>query len=115
MFEKGDTLYGEYGFIPIDNKMNITYEMNKKIINLIKIKHTKIKEYLLEYNQNILKISTVNYIIRKYKDSTIKDFFNYFIKKYDPEYKIFGYIFKRLMKDIGIEDLSNIIYSKILY
>lgn len=122
MFTSGDTWYGKYGFIPYDtDTLNIDIEnckkylYNKKIITTTKIKNTNIIKYL-EIASKELKLKIDDNIFKqmkdKYANSTINEFFDIFLKKFDKYCEIFSHVYEKLIVSIKLYNLHNMVYFK---
>ena len=122
MLSRGDTWYGKRGFKPFDPENEIIdienyvrYRINSKLINVIKIKCTNIKEYF-EKAVSKLKIDNrwnndnIKKIFDKYADKTIREFMYDLTIKYNKTCDIVGLIYKDIMKDIGMDNLHGITY-----
>lgn len=124
MFTHADTWYGKYGFIPYDpthNKIDVdnlvNYKVNQKLVNIIKLKHTNIKQYIKDAIQKLNieeKIPSIklNKMFEKYEDKSIKDFFISFLYESNYEYTcaVFEKIYLKLMRDLDIENLHGCTY-----
>jgi len=124
MLTRGDTWYGKYGFIPfdpikkqIDIDTLVDYKTNQKLVKIIKIKCTDIKEYLIKatYKLNLNRQypeHIIDQIIKVYGAKSIQDFFRDFMEKYDTRCHIFNEIYKNFMMDMHLVDLYNKTYYK---
>lgn len=124
MLTRGHTWYGKYGFIPFDpikREINVDvlvdYKTNQKLVHLVKVKHTRLYDYLtVAINKLNLIGEYPKHIIRKiimaYNERSIQDFFKDFMKNYDKRCHIFNLIYKEIMNEIGLVDLYGKVYYK---
>jgi hypothetical protein len=121
----GDTWYGKYGFIPYDeDKMSTDIEkyteyiVNQKLVDRIKIRNTDIISIIINTIKKFNKYETkydISYdFFEKYKNHTVKKFFSEFMKDYDNKCELFSVIYKKVMDEIGIYNLHNMSYYKLL-
>ena len=90
MLTKADTWYSSYGFLPFNSEKKIVdqeayniYASNKKIVNSMLVKDTKIRKYLEKATDKLdLKISKEIFhkLFKKYDDKSIRVFFYDFMK-----------------------------------
>ena len=115
MLTKGDTWCGKHNFVPfnpnakkIDLEMNINYKVNQRLVDIIKVKCVSLDKYLKA--TKLLSDNQINNIIKKYKNTSIKDFMNIFMEDYDKSCEIFSMIYKDLMKEMKLTNLHGITY-----
>jgi len=116
--------YGKYGFIPFNPDRNnksididglVKYKLNQQLVDTIKIKYTNLKKYLLTASKKLnitdsFSEKSIDKIIEIYNDKSIKEFFSYFMKKYDSTCHIFNEIYLDFMKDVGMQNLHSQVY-----
>ena len=133
MLTRGTTWYGKYGFVPynsnnenIDKQKMTIYNSNAEIMNTTKIKDVPYERllYMLikakyEYRHSGVynkKDAIAKYydrfdnIMSKNKDMLVKDFLYQFTKQHDESCGIFYYLYKNLMKELGIQNLHGSAY-----
>ena len=121
MLTRGDTWYGKYGFVPYNPTKNeididtlVDYKTNQKLVKLVKVKHTNLKEYMekASYSKDVKGYTKqlINTIINEYNNSSLQTFFKDFISKYDTRCDMFNKIYKEIMVEVGIVDLYGKIY-----
>lgn len=124
MFTHGNTWYGKYGFIPYDSTNNkidienfVNYKVNQKLVNIIKLRYTNIKEYIKDAIQQLkltekIPPDKLYKMFEIYDDKPIKDFFSSFL--YDLNYgytcAVFEKIYLKIMKDLDMENLHGKTY-----
>jgi hypothetical protein len=124
MLTRADTWYGKYGFLPFDDikqtvhKKNYDkYIQNKKIVNNILVKNTKIRKYLEKASNKLnlnISVKTFNILFEKYDNKTIVEFFYDFMKNFNKNCELFSLIYDQVMTDHKIKSLHNITYFKML-
>jgi hypothetical protein len=122
MLTRGDTWYGKYGFVPfnldkrqIDIDLLADYKTNQRLVKLVKVKYTNIRDYLIKasYKPHLKRYTEkmIDKMIRAYNDRPIMDFFKDFTEKYDVSCDMFNAIYKDVMTEIGLVDF----YGKTFY
>jgi hypothetical protein len=124
MLTKGDTWYGSYGFLPFDvdkkmlHKSNFDdYIQNKSIVKNTLLKDTEIIKYLIQASKELnLKISrsVFDKLYDKYKDESVQYFFLKFMGNFDKYCELFALVYKKLMKQLGLNNLHGVTYYKLL-
>lgn len=119
MLTRGNTWYGKYGFIPfdpvrkeIDINTLVDYKTNQKLVKLVKVKHTGIRDYMKRSSRFVKGYSDklIDSIMSNYSDMSLQKFFEDFIKKYDTRCDMFNAIYKDVMEEVGIANLNNKTY-----
>jgi len=122
-FVFGTTWYGKYGFMPYDYENDkihdaniVLYGRNKKLIETILVKNTKIKEYLknsvkMEKLEN--KTKNIDVMLKDYGDKTVSVFIKDFMKNFQKGCALFSHFYRLLAVDIGITNFYG--QSFILY
>jgi hypothetical protein len=124
MLTSGDTWYGKYGFIPFDST-NITtntdmydiYKKNQNIVRTTLLKNTHIKEIIINaINKYKIKLDIVeaSTVIDQYikKNKTVAKYLRDLTQYYDIWCLLFYYVYRDIMKDIGVITLHNTKYWK---
>lgn len=125
MLVRGDTWYGKYGFVPYDEinkKMDlekyIQYKMNQKLVQIIKIGCTNLKNHLVKAVRHAKiipgKYKNIEQLVESHQNDTIQHFFASFLKKYDITCDVFSLFYKDFMEEVGLYNLHNISYYKLL-
>lgn len=124
MLTSGDTWYGKYGFVPFDyikgiddTEKHIDYKVNKKLVNLIKLKCTNIANILLKgLNENNLEtyINSDKFMkfCKKYENEAVMTFFKEFMKhkQFESTCPLFFYTYKNIFNDLGLVNLHGVSY-----
>ena len=127
MLTNGETWYGKRGFIPfnplkqkIDIEKYASYKLNRKLVDIIKVKHVEDLKELLKKANNILKIKypenqLIDYeklktFIANNKNVSIRKFMKDFAKLFDVTCGYCSLIYKDIMKNIGLVDLHQTTY-----
>ena len=114
----GDTWYGKYGFRPfngdtnkINKQLNKIYENNKKIVDTVKVKTTKIFLYIYDKNIKIMGEKKANHkfnkMFKECKDMTISQFFQHMYMDYKETCKTFINFYLLFAIECGIRDFSK--------
>ena len=119
MLTTGNTFFGKHNFVSYDVMTDtyngysmVNYLVNKKLMFLIKIKNTDIKQYLVNITKKYNIHINVKHIIKQYVKLPLFECLHKFIKNYDDKYIIFNEIYFDIMKNIGITSMVGTVYYK---
>jgi len=98
----GDTWYGKYGFKPIEERLKVKYENNKKIMNTIALKDIDLIKYLKMTKLDKRVIEKSKKFIEKHQSLLVKDYLTQFLKKYDKTCEYFYDFYDQLFDDLGL-------------
>jgi hypothetical protein len=122
MFTHGETWYGSYGFVPFnpirnvqDINKTIDYQINKRLLEIIKVGCTKLNKYLIEstYKHELNQFLTkdmIDKILENYHDRSLLDFFKDFMYSDPKNCALFNDIYKNLTFDLRMTDLHGSSY-----
>jgi len=98
----GDTWYGKYGFKPIEERLKVKYENNKKIMNTITLKDIDLIKYLKMTKLDEKVIEKSEQYIKKHQLLLVKDYLTKFLKEYDKICEYFYDFYEQLFDDLGL-------------
>jgi len=126
MFLHANTWYGKYRFIPydpvkktIDYKKMVDYQVNQKLIKLVKYGCINMHEEILSAI-NRLKLNKIEKFSEKnmsilyntYKNKSVLEFCSHFFNNRDETCHIFQMIYLKVMDEIGMVNLHGSNYFK---
>jgi len=103
----GDTWYSKYGFKPVDEKLKIKYENNKKIMNTVTLKDIDLIKYLKMTILDKSVIEKSKKFIEKHQSQLVKDYLTEFLKQYDKTCEYFYDFYYYLFDDLGLYNLHR--------
>jgi hypothetical protein len=98
----GDTWYSKYGFKPVDKKLKIKYENNKKIMNTVILNDIDLIKYLKMTKLDKSVIEKSRQYIEKHKLLLVKNYLSKFLKQYDKTCEYFFDFYYHLSDDLGL-------------
>lgn len=121
MLTTGNTLYGKYGFKPFNAYLKqydfdkyIDYKINQKIVNIIKINYTQIKDIMLSNarseRHNGVEIVDIIRMYKDYKSMSVKDFLHLFMKNFHASYKIYYDIHSDILRELKMSNFYGTSY-----
>jgi hypothetical protein len=110
----GDTWYGKYGFLPIDETLIPYYENNKKIMDTITLNDIDLIKYLKMSNLDEAIIESSKKFIKEHSSLLVKDYLSKFLKEYDKTCNYFYEFYFRLFNDLGLYDFHRRTFQLIL-
>jgi len=123
MLTKGSTWYHKYGFVPFDPETEnidmakyIDLKTNQKIVDIIPVKCTPIKELIMDsffkYKYDDSSKKDLVKALTRYENMSVKSFMAMFMKEYDLTCDVFGDIYKQLLASLQMVDLHGTVYYK---
>ena len=98
----GDTWYSKYGFKPVDEKLKIKYDNNKKIMNTVTLNDIDLIKYLKMSKLDKKVINKSKQYIETHKSLLVKDYLSRFLKEYDKTCEYFFDFYEQLSNDLGL-------------
>lgn len=115
MLTRANTWYGKYGFRPfnpvakqLDIELHVNYKVNQKLVDAIKVGCTNLGELLKK--TKLIPHNKIDKMMEIHKDTSIRNFLNIFMKKYDTSCDIFALIYRDLMTNMGLYNLHGVTY-----
>lgn len=110
----GVTWYGKYGFTPVDERLKIKYENNKKIINHVALKDIDLLKYLKMAKLDNTIIDHSKKFIKNNQSLLVKDYLTKFLKKYDNTCKYFYLFYEQLFDDLNLTSFYRNTFELVL-
>jgi len=116
MLTKGETWYGEHGFVPVipETKKSLMYiyEKNRQLVNKKVGDVRRMKEYLMKSNDKDLNEKGIEKILKVFKDEPIRKLFSYLMLNYESKCGMFNKTYENIMDDLGMENMDGFTYIK---
>ena len=114
----GTTWYGKYGFYPKNNKLNIKFNNNKKIMEKTLLSDKpELKELIIKTHKKSKSKLDINKIINDYeyaenKKYKLKDYLTKFLTQYDTTCTLFYYFYDELYDMLNLTNMYNQAFIK---
>ena len=109
----GDSWYGKYNFLPIDqvpgkikyDKNGLKkYYKNREIMKTVKVKDINFEKYISKVNKKYPKFKLDT---ESYENMLLKDYLKNFLIDYELNCKYFHIFYEDLFDDLGLENINN--------